>query len=91
MIRRSRHSGSSNPHWILFALAESPGTNAPLFAYRSLLGYNGASAPSEPVIASSSISVRRESRRPLCERFLLAGVKNRFLFEFLGGPHGRIA
>jgi hypothetical protein len=54
------------------------------------LGYNGSSAPSELLIASS-ISVRRESRRSLRERFLLAGVKIRFLFEFLGGPHGRIA
>jgi hypothetical protein len=54
------------------------------------LGYNGASALSELLIASS-ISIRRGSRWTLCERFLLARMKSRFLFEFLGGPHGRIA
>jgi hypothetical protein len=42
------------------------------------LGYNGASAPSELLIASSSIGVRPESRRTRRERIFARYTKELF-------------
>jgi hypothetical protein len=91
MIRRSRLTGSPHTPPAAAALKESFGTNPPLFAYRTLLGYNGSSAPSELLIVSSFISVRRESHAAPPGRPLLAAVKSESVFGIPGGPYGRIA